>query len=360
MKTQNWKLYAGGAVLLLMLATIGQTVFGGSPDDARPADVKKAERVAQPPQAVRDGTPGNSVAGNGVVEPRGRETKVAGAVAGRIASVEVKEGQHIEKDAVLVTLDASVERAALAAAEADLQIANADMSRTLHGQRREDVDAAVEEATAARARAEQSKAAFERVKALAAKGGATPDELDKASAIAAADRASANAVDARMRAAMNGSRPEDVLAAQARAAAARARRDQAKAACDRLVIRAPMSGEALQVRFRAGEYYVPGGADPLVIMGDTSQLTVRMDVDERDVARVMSGANAYVTADAFGDRHFNGRVLEIGRRMGRKNIRTDDPTERRDTKILEVVIELDATDGLVPGQRVVGYIATAN
>ena len=47
-----------------------------------------------------------------------------------------------------------------------------------------------------------------------------------------------------------------------------------------------------------------------------------------------------------------GRVDEIGRRLGRKNARTDDPVQRLDTKILEVRITLDAPGGLLPGQRV--------
>ena len=50
---------------------------------------------------------------------------------------------------------------------------------------------------------------------------------------------------------------------------------------------------------------------------------------------------------------------EIGRRMGRKNVRTDDPVERLDVKILEVVMQLDQPDGLVPGIRVTGYIEGA-
>jgi HlyD family secretion protein len=44
--------------------------------------------------------------------------------------------------------------------------------------------------------------------------------------------------------------------------------------------------------------------------------------------------------------------------MGRKNVRTDDPAERNDTKILEVVIAVDAPAGLVVGQRVVCYLAS--
>jgi hypothetical protein len=53
--------------------------------------------------------------------------------------------------------------------------------------------------------------------------------------------------------------------------------------------------------------------------------------------------------------------------MGRKNLRTDDPAERNDTKILEVVVALEGTnaasdkpsgglDGLIVGQRVTALI----
>jgi hypothetical protein len=81
-----------------------------------------------------------------------------------------------------------------------------------------------------------------------------------------------------------------------------------------------------------------------------------MDVDERDIAKVRAGARAWVTADAFPSARIVGKVAEIGRRMGRKNVRTDEPTERIDTKILEVVIDLDEPGQLVPGLRVMSYV----
>ena len=52
-------------------------------------------------------------------------------------------------------------------------------------------------------------------------------------------------------------------------------------------------------------------------------------------------------------------MLEIGRRMGRKNVRTDDPVERNDTKILEVLVELappPADRPLFVGQRVIAFL----
>ena len=43
--------------------------------------------------------------------------------------------------------------------------------------------------------------------------------------------------------------------------------------------------------------------------------------------------------------------------MGRKNVRTDEPTERIDTRILEVVVELETRDALIVGQRVMGCVS---
>jgi multidrug resistance efflux pump len=153
-----------------------------------------------------------------------------------------------------------------------------------------------------------------------------------------------------------GSRYEDVAEAKARFAAALARRDQASAVLERMTIRAPLSGDVLRVKFRDGEYYSPVGAEPLVILGDMTTVRVRMDVDERDIGKLEVGAKAFALADAWRGKRFEGHVVEIGRRMGRQNVRTDDPVQRIDTKILEVVLVLDDATVLVPGQRVMSYV----
>jgi multidrug resistance efflux pump len=217
------------------------------------------------------------------------------------------------------------------------------------------VDAIVADTEGARARAALSRDALERTEKLAKGGASTPDELDRARRQADSDQRALESSEAKKRAALAGSRSEDILQTRARVLASAARRDQAKAQLEQRTIRAPISGEILQLKFRAGEYYTPGG-DPLAVMGDTRILRVRMDVDERDIARVALGANAFATSSAFPGRRFPGKVVEIGKRMGRKNVRTDDPTERIDTKILEVVFQLDVPKGLLPGLRVTGYI----
>jgi len=327
---------------------------------ATEVDAQKASREAKaitggPDERVEPPVAGR-VAGNGMVEPAQREVKVAGAVPGLITRVLVKEGDPVEAGAPIVELESTAERAALAGAEADLVVAQSELSRVRKGLRDEDVDAAVADAEAARARAELSRSNLARIETLAKSGAATPEELDRARQNAANDEATWRAIDARKRAARFGSRAEDVAVAVARVAAATARRDQAAAVVARLTVRAPITGEVLEQKFLAGEYYTPQGPEPLLVMGDTRVLRVRMDLEERDLEKVALGQAATISAEAFRGQTFKGKVVEIGRRMGRKNIRTDEPTERLDTKILEVVIQLDQATKLVPGQRVLSVI----
>jgi HlyD family secretion protein len=82
-------------------------------------------------------------------------------------------------------------------------------------------------------------------------------------------------------------------------------------------------------------------------------------VDEADVANLRLGERAYVTARAFGERKFWGKVVQIGEQLGKKNVQTDEPTEHVDKKILETLVQLDDAQGLPVGLRVDGYIETA-
>ena len=358
MKKAPWKALVAAGLAVALLVVVVRSVLAGPQNTPDAKDTQHAARTI-PPSGVGDERAqlvvADDVAGDGVVEPADREIKVAGQVPGRIARILVKEGDHVEAGAVIAELESATERAALAAAEGDLESAKADLLRTSRGLRREDVDAIVADTEGARARAAISLDTLERTEKLAKGGASTPDELDRARRQADADQRALESQEAKKKAALAGSRSEDIVQSRAKVLGAAARRDEANAQLERLTIGAPIAGEILQLKFRAGEYYTPGG-DAIVIMGDTRTLRVRMDVDERDIARVALGANAFATASAFPGRRFAGTVVEIGKRIGRKNVRTDDPTERIDTKILEVVFQLADRQGLVPGLRVVGYV----
>ncbi len=95
---------------------------------------------------------------------------------------------------------------------------------------------------------------------------------------------------------------------------------------------------------------------PVITMADDSVLRVRLDVDESDVSKLRAGQRAYVTAEAYGTHKFLGRVIRVGHILGKKNIRTDEPSEHVDTKILETLVELDPEQPLPLGLRVDSYV----
>jgi multidrug resistance efflux pump len=96
--------------------------------------------------------------------------------------------------------------------------------------------------------------------------------------------------------------------------------------------------------------------EPIMSLGDTSRLAVRMDVDESDLARIRVGDPAYCTAQAFRDRRYSGKVVQLARKLGRKNIETGDPQEKVDTRVLEALIELDGKPELPVGLRMVAFV----
>ncbi len=362
MKNLPWRPAAAAALTVFMLVSVVRAVTAQPSTSPNAEDTRLAARTERPPPGRRDPREalpaGDLVSGNGVIEPADREVRVAPAVAGRVAEVLVREGARVRVGDPLVALEQGAERAALAAAEADVAVAAAELSRARRGTRIEDLDAAEADAAAARARSTLSAEVLTRTARLAQGGDATTDELDRARRQAEADQAQLRQSEARRRAAVNGSRREDIAVAVARLRAAEARRDQSREQLARLTVRAPAEGDVLFVKCRAGEYASPAG-DPVVILGDTRVLRARIDVDEREVAQIRLGASGFVTVEAFPGRRVTGRVVDIARRFGRRNVRSDDPSERLDAKVLEVVLELREREGLVPGQRILGYLQTA-
>lgn len=118
---------------------------------------------------------------------------------GRIAVVAVREGQTVNRGALLVQLEDAPEQAALQAAEADYE-------KAMHGQSRS--------STSARARAVLSADAFRRTQEAAKGGAATVDDLDKARRHAEIDRRAYEASEQRAKAMVAGSRYEDIAAAR--------------------------------------------------------------------------------------------------------------------------------------------------
>jgi multidrug resistance efflux pump len=290
----------------------------------------------------------------GIVEPRGGEIAVSARESGWIARMRVTEGQRVEAQQPLVALDDEAQRAAVAMAEADLAEAEAAASRVMHGNTAEELQQGRAEAEASQARAELAQRDAERAVLLGAKGATSSAEVERARVEARAQTALARKASARVAELERGPRGEDRGAARYRLAAIRARLELARGNLERRHVLAPAAGKVLLSRFHVGEFFGVGGA-PLLVIGDTSQLQVRLEVDEIDALRVRPGQPCPIYGDS--ERKIaDGTVARVAPRMGRRGLALESPTARADVRVREVFVDVAASDALLPGRRVWGHV----
>ena len=312
-------------------------------------------RAATPPTAPANTS--DEIAAPGRVEAMTEEINVGSELSGRLDRVLVDEGDRVMAGQVLATLDSSEYRARLASAEARLAIARAEYERLVNGSRpeeRREAEAARQQAAAALAQTETER---DRRSTLYREGAAALEEAERAYRDWRLARARLDELAEHARVISAEARSDEKARAKAAVDLAEAQVNEARARLDKTAIRAPENGTILRRHRKAGELVsIESGQTLIFVMADTSRLRVRVDVDESDVAKLAVGERVWVHADAYGDRRFGGAVTRVGQILGRKNIRTDEPTEKRDTKILETLVDLDPDVQLPLGLRVDVFI----
>ncbi len=292
----------------------------------------------------------------GRVEAVSEEIRISSELNGRLHSVPVEEGDRVHKGQVLAQLENDDYIARVSAAEATLAVRQAELQRTINGARSQERLAAEAGVDAAKAVLDNSRKEAERRRNLADREEISRDESDRyqrAYQVAQAEYERASQQFSLLDA---DARFEDRRRAEAAVAAAEAQLAEARAFLDKTYIRSPLDGVVLRKLRHGGESVSILFDSPIVTLADDSSLRVRLDVDETDVAHLRVGEPAFVTAEAYGTQKFTGHIIRVGGILGRKNLRTDEPSERVDTKILETLMELDRGQKLPLGLRVDAYV----
>ncbi len=332
---------ASSAFLILALTTVPPLLAGGQ---------------VVPPAELPVPIPRTVIAALGRVEPVSEEIRIAAAISGRLAEVALDEGDPVERGQIVATLENADHRARVQAGEASVAVARAALDMVINGARpaeRAEAAAAVDEAQARLDRAERE---FARQRALAEKKLGSNQDLDNTLSDLDLARAGLARAGQHLAVVDAPARADEHAKAQAQLALAQAQLEEAQAVYEKSIVRSPIDGTVLR-RFRhAGEQVTEMGDTPILAVGDLSRLRVRAEVDEADIALVHLGQSAYVQADAYGERRIPGRVSRVGRLMGRKNVFSDDPGERKDSRVLDVLIDLGPGTGLPAGLRVDAYL----
>jgi HlyD family secretion protein len=130
--------------------------------------------------------------------------------------------------------------------------------------------------------------------------------------------------------------------AEALLAQARAQLKSVETDLERLTVRAPLDGHVLQVKVHLGEF-APTGVlpTPLILLGSIDKLHVRVDVEEHEAWRVRPDARA--TAAVRGNSNLKTPLTFVRFEpfvVPKKSL-TGDSTERVDTRVLQVIYQID-------------------
>lgn len=321
----------------------------------RPVPV--AQPVAQPATAQF----ATFVAGAGLVEPSSELIAIGTPLAGIVVEVPVTVGTQVKAGDVLFRLDDRALKAQLAGDEAAVASATAQRDRLAAAPRKEDLPVAAATVAAAQAAAADAKQQLALAESVTVTGAISVDDLSRrrfAVQAAEARLAQAQAEQARITA---GTWAPDLAVASAQLAQAEAKAAATRIELERLVIRAPRAAEVMQVRIRAGEF-APAGvtAVPLMLLGDTSTLHVRIDIDENDAWRLKPGAPAECYVRGNNRLHTALRYVRTEPYVVPKRSLTGDSSERVDTRVLQVIYAFSPKDLPVHvGQQVDAFIETA-
>jgi len=332
---------------ILVLGGLTATVIWGRTTAAKRAQVGKSTATAE-----------FLIAAAGRVEPGSEDIKLASELSGKLKAMLVEEGDHVQRAQVLAELENSDYRAQVESAAAEVKQREAELRKVINGARTQERREALSTVEEARAVMNNAEADMVRRQKLFAAGVIAREEEDRYVKDYEVAKARYEEMSHHHDLVAADAREEDRAMAEANLQLAKARLDESRAVLEKTYIRAPIDGTVLRKYHRAGESVSNSSSnpDPIFTIGDKRALRVRMDVDEADVSKLSLGQSAYVTADAYGNKRFPGRVVRIGQELGRKNVRTDEPTERVDNKILETLVELDNGVDLPVGLRVNAFI----
>jgi membrane fusion protein, multidrug efflux system len=248
----------------------------------------------------------------------GDVTVIAPKVAGFIAEVRVTDNQQVHAGDLLLKLDDRDYRAALAKADAAVEaqqatLANLDATRRLQQAVIAQAQAGIASADAETVRARDDQARFRDLAAHAAASIQTAQRADAEykQAVAAGDRARATADAA--------ARQIDVIDTQKRQAGAAlagavADRDTARLNLGYTEIRAPIDGTVGNRSARLGAYATVGAQ--LISLVPAQGLWVDANFKENQLARMVPGLPASISADVLPGETFHGHVLSLAPATG--------------------------------------------
>ena len=291
---------------------VALVVLGGGAFMASSQATARKEAEAKAAAAAAPKSPFVAVA-NGKADVEGGMIQVAARRAGIVREVYVQEGDQVVKGQILARQEDDEPKLAAARAAASVEQAKAQMA-----QYQVQLSAAERE--------------HKRLQGLVSTNFVAAQKVDQA-----ADKireAQAN-----------------IQAQRAAIATAQAALEEARYNLELTIIRAPTDGRI------ARRYANPGaGASTLNVsnmfdLEPEAPRIVRAEIAESALPHVAIGQTVQIAPESEPTKVYNGKVLRRAAVFGARKLQSDDPSERADDRVVEVVVSADSAPFLI-GQRV--------
>jgi HlyD family secretion protein len=284
------------------------------------------------------------------------EVRVAPEVGARILEIAVREGDRVERGALIARLDDSDTAIALRRAEAERDGAVAQLRLLQAGSRSEDVrqasaqlESSQADVKAADAELQSARADLARFEALLSSNAGSRKQRDDAATRVAVSEARVNAARERARAAAEvlarlkaGARTEEISAARARVAAAEAQIASLVKSQKDATLLSPVSGFVTAKLADAGEVIARG--TPIVTVTDLDHAWANVYVDEPLVPQLKIGQPVALLTDA-GQR-VQGTITFISPKaeFTPRNVQT---AEERTKLVYRIKVTTDNREGIL-------------
>lgn len=287
--------------------------------------VKRLKYQPPPPAPLAEPTRSpytNSLAATGIIEATKENVKIGAIKAGLIQKVFVQVGSEVKSGDPLLEMDGREATARLATTRSQLKVLEA----TLEMERIQLADMTDQ---------------FERVTKLVKDNVSSEEEWKRKQFGLQTSRARVAKVEA------------DISAAQSLVRSA-------ETDLDILTVRAPRDGAILQVNARAGEFANLAPGEPMMILGDVNTFQIRADVDEQNAWMVQPNQPAVAFLKGDTRNALPLRFVRIEPFVIPKRSLTGDSAERVDTRVLQIIFQLDRPQTpIYVGQQVDVFIQRA-
>lgn len=222
--------------------------------------------------------------------------KASSKIPGRIESMKVEQGQHVEKGQLLYVLATPELNAKLQQAEAVRSAAKALDAKALAGARAPQIEAALNLWQKAQAGKELAQKTYERVQNLYRDGVVPAQKLDEAKANYDAMVATESAAHSQYQLALDGASKEEKAAAAAQVRQAQGAVNEVESYIGDAMVYSPISGEISTIISEEGE--LVGSGYPVVTILDMTDAWVTFNVKETMLPKITMGKRilAYIPA----------------------------------------------------------------